>query len=110
MIHNDEAEQSVLGAILLDGTLMVKSKLKIEFFQSHCHQKIFAAIAKIHDHSEPITLVTVTKELGKDIQTVGGVGYLSKLAAAVPTLETFEQQQQLVLEAVCSRRFNNNHP
>ncbi|GGC95530.1 hypothetical protein GCM10007216_27850 [Thalassobacillus devorans] len=102
MIHNHEAEQSVLGAILLDGIVMEKSNLKVEFFRSHGHQKIFAAIEKIHLCGEPITLVTVTKELGKALHTIGGVRYLSELADSVPTLETFEQQQRLVFEAFFS--------
>ncbi|SDZ99451.1 replicative DNA helicase [Thalassobacillus cyri] len=104
MILNEEAEQAVLGAILLDDAVMEKSKLKGEYFHLQRHQKIFAAIAKVHQLGEPVTLVTVTTELGKDIDAVGGVGYLSQLAASIPTLETFEHQQRLVLEALRYRK------
>ncbi|MFG6113712.1 DnaB-like helicase N-terminal domain-containing protein [Halobacillus sp. MO56] len=104
MIINEEAEQSVLGAIFLDDAVMEKSKLKGKYFHSQRHQKIFAAIAKVHQRGEQVTLVTVTTELGKDIQTVGGVGYLSELAASVPTLETFEHHQCLVLDAFRYRK------
>ena len=74
--HNDEAEQSVLGAIMLDkGALFeVLEVLQPEDFYSDIHKEIFDAVRDLNRRSEPVDSVTVKSELQrrKKLSMVGG--------------------------------------
>ncbi|MCA1032285.1 replicative DNA helicase [Bacillus timonensis] len=106
--HNIEAEQAVIGAILLDpSSLTMASEVVIpEDFYRASHQKIFNAILNLSDKGEPVDLVTLTTELAdtKLLEEVGGVSYLSDIANSVPTATNIEYYARIVEEKSILRR------
>ena len=78
--HNIEAEQSVLGSILLKdkGFLQVNEYISAEDFYREAHKIIFAAMVELFDRSEPQDMLTLTSYLTdtSQLESVGG-GILS---------------------------------
>lgn len=106
--QNLEAEQAVLGAILLEAEALITSmeRLRAEDFYSVSHQRIFEVMVALGEDGEPIDLVTLTarlQDLGQ-LEEVGGVSYLAKLAGAVPTAANVEYYAQIVEEKSMLRR------
>ncbi len=104
MISNPQAEQSVIGTLLLEGSLMNEVILAPEHFTDQRHLKIFLAMRTIHQADEPVNIVTVTTVLKDKIREVGNVTYLTDLAESIPTTATFRHHQRLVLDAYRHRR------
>jgi replicative DNA helicase len=106
--QNMEAEQAVLGAIFLEpSALTLASEILIpEDFYRVAHQKIFNVMLDLSDKGKAIDLVTVTENLAssKLIEDVGGVSYLSELAASVPTAANIEYYARIVEEKALLRR------
>ncbi len=88
--HSIEAEQSVLGSILLDQNLLpdIAGRLKSEDFYLEQHREIYEAILDLYEQNQPVDLVTLSEQLTKrgTLQKVGDYEYLSNLALAVPLL------------------------
>ncbi len=106
--QNLEAEQAVLGAILLETEALVASmeRLKSEDFYSVAHQRIFDVMVSLNDDNEPIDLITLAsrlQDLGQ-MEEVGGIIYLTKLANAVPTAANVEYYATIVEEKSLLRR------
>ncbi|WP_226582151.1 replicative DNA helicase [Halobacillus litoralis] len=99
MISNYLAEQSVIGTLLMEGTLMDDVILLPEHFSDKKHLKIFQAMRTVHEANEPINIVSVTTALKDSIREVGSVTYMTKLASSIPTTVTFNNHQRLVLDA-----------
>jgi replicative DNA helicase len=106
--QNMEAEQAVLGAIFLEpSALTLASEILLpDDFYRVAHQKIFNVMLDLSDKGKAIDLVTVTEELAssKLIEDVGGVSYLSELAASVPTAANIEYYARIVEEKALLRR------
>lgn len=106
--QNVEAEQAVLGAILLDGEALVTvmERIKGDDFYKASHQRIFEAMVEISEQNEPIDLVTITSKLQdkQQINDAGGVSYLTELANAVPTAANVNYYAQIVEEKSILRR------
>lgn len=87
--HNLEAEQAVLGALLLvpESFSEVAEVLKPEDFYGEGHREIYTALKEMTEKGRPIDLVTVTEELKSRelLEKVGGASYLASLSGAVPT-------------------------
>jgi replicative DNA helicase len=104
-IANMEAEQSVLGAILLEPELIKETKLNEKMFHAKgkAHKILFNAMRAIDREGSVPDLVTIISKLQeKDeslIQKVGGVSYLSDLASSCPTTANFTYYEKLVLDA-----------
>ncbi len=105
--HNDEAEQSVLGALLIDkdAITMVASFLRPEHFYNDAHQKIYESMLSLYETSKPIDLVTLTTLLKKKKvhEKIGGTGYLTELANFVPTASNIEHYALIVKEGFTKR-------
>ncbi|MCM3123601.1 replicative DNA helicase [Mesobacillus sp. AQ2] len=106
--QNMEAEQAVLGAIFLEpSALTLASEILLpDDFYRVAHQKIFSVMLDLNDKGKAIDLVTVTENLAssKLIEDVGGVSYLSELAASVPTAANIEYYARIVEEKSLLRR------
>ncbi len=106
--QNIEAEQAVLGAIFLEpSTLTVATEILIpEDFYRNAHQQIYLTMLKLGDHGKAVDVVTVTEDLAaaKQIEDVGGIAYLSELAASVPTAANIEYYARIVEEKSLLRR------
>jgi len=87
--QNIEAEQSVLGALMLDkeAIIRVADILKPEDFYRGIHTDIFQVMLELYDKNEPIDLLSLTNRLEekKKIEEIGGASYLTSLVNAVPS-------------------------
>ncbi|WP_123042624.1 replicative DNA helicase [Cohnella candidum] len=106
--QNLEAEQAVLGAILLEAEALITAmeRLRTEDFYSVSHQRIFDAIISLNEDNQPLDLITLTARLRDqgELEEVGGVSYLAKLIGAVPTAANVEYYAQIVEEKSMLRR------
>lgn len=106
--HDDTAEQSVLGAVLIDKDAMVDVAefLRPEHFYKEVHSEIFAAMLTLYEAHEPVDVVTLTAELKKSgkLKMVGGSSYLSDLLNVVPTAAHAERYGRIILEHATKRR------
>ncbi|MDI6889790.1 MAG: replicative DNA helicase [Thermodesulfovibrionales bacterium] len=100
--QNIEAEQSILGAILIDNEALPKALEVIdpEDFYKQSHRKIFNAMIELFDKNEPIDLITLTDYLKRrdGLDAVGGVSYLSSLVNMVPTAANIKYHSKIVRE------------
>ncbi|MEK5278613.1 replicative DNA helicase [Paenibacillus sp. FSL H7-0735] len=88
--NSPAAEATVLGSILIDKTgdaVEIASVLHPESFHNPAHQHIFKAIQDLHRADDPIELPALVNELQnrRQLDKIGGTGYLLKLASAVPS-------------------------
>ncbi|CAH1201334.1 Replicative DNA helicase [Paenibacillus plantiphilus] len=106
--QNVEAEQAVLGAVLLQAEALITSmeRLRSEDFYDPSHQLIYEAMVELGEDNQPIDLITLTAHLqdGQHLEEIGGVSYLSRLANAVPTAANVEYYAQIVEEKSMLRR------
>ena len=84
-----EAEQSVLGALMLDKSAVIKviDLLVPDDFYDPKHAKVYGAIYELFEKGEPVDILSVTNKL-KDahkLTDIGGSSYLSDLVSTVPT-------------------------
>src|ERR1700704_4335626 len=84
-----EAEQSVLGAILIDRDAVVEVAefLRPTDFYRQANGAIFAAVLELFERREPIDIVTVAETLERtdQLEGIGGRAYLSSLSSSTPT-------------------------
>jgi len=105
--QNLEAEQSVLGAILIDNNALPRCLeiLDPEDFYKLSHRKIFFAMTDLFDKNEPIDLITLTDQLKKndELEAVGGIAYLSLMVNMVPTAANVKYHSHIVREKALLR-------
>lgn len=106
--QNLEAEQAILGAVLLQGEALITAmeRVKSDDFYSVSHQRIYEAMVELGEGGQPIDLVTLTAYLQdrQMLEEAGGITYLAKLANAVPTAANVEYYAQIVEEKSMLRR------
>jgi replicative DNA helicase len=103
-----EAEQSVLGGLLLDNSAWdrVADLVTVSDFYRHDHRLIFQAITKLIDHSRPADVVTVYESLqgaGK-AEEAGGLAYLNALAQNTPSAANIRRYGEIVRDRSVLRR------
>lgn len=102
-----EAEQAVLGAIILEGESITKAieVLSPDDFYKESHRKIYTAMLDLFDKNEAIDLITVSEHLKDkgELEEVGGIAYLSQLATVVPTSANIRYHAKLVREKALLR-------
>lgn len=103
-IRNVEAEISVLGTVLVDGTLFKDLVMEEAHFYDVHHRYIFRAMKMVADAEQFIDMVTVTTELGDAIHEVGGTSYLLAMAESIASTGTLKHHEQLVFNAYRNRR------
>ena len=106
--HNVEAEQSVLGSLLIDrdAIIRVAAFLRPEDFYAVANGLIYRAILDLYNKREPTDFVTLSDELQRRGQydQAGGLSYLSSLLNAVPTAVHVEYYARIVERAATLRR------
>ena len=106
--HNIEAEQSVLGAMLLSKYALQKATdaLTASSFYSNANSEIFLCLADMSEKNTPIDLTTLSSELKtrNKLNEVGGIEYLTELVEYVPTASNVEYYIKLVEESALLRR------
>jgi len=106
--QNTEAEQSVLGSVLVDPDALFKIAELIvsDDFYRNDHAEIFLTMLELFEKRAPIDLVTLTDELRKKgkLENVGGATYLTSLANAVVSSANIVKHAQIVSEKAILRR------
>ena len=105
--QNIDAEQAVLGAILIENASLNKA---LEFitpddFYRESHRRIFSAILDLNERNEVVDLITLTDHLRSknELETVGGAAYLSSLVNSIPTAANIRQHSRIIHEKAVLR-------
>ena len=102
-----EAEESVLGGIMLDNTVIdgVVGMLQPEDFYRGAHRKLFRAMVDLSERSEPVDLITLAESLKTrgELAEVGGASYLAELTERVPTAANAVHYARIVRERAILR-------
>ncbi len=105
--QNVEAEQSVLGAILLDNSALTTTLELLDYddFYKDSHRRIFLSMTDLFDKNEPIDIITLTDNLKRrnDLDAIGGTGYLTALVSLVPTSANIRYHSKIVREKAMMR-------
>ncbi|MBU4317379.1 MAG: replicative DNA helicase [Proteobacteria bacterium] len=105
--QNIEAEESLISSILVDNSALYEiiEILSPENFYRSNHQKIFAAIIKLFERSEPVDLITLSNELKNrnQLEEIGGASYLAGLIDTVPLAINVRHYANIVYEKSCLR-------
>ena len=108
MPHDDVAEQSVLGGMLLskDAIADVVESLRASDFYKPAHETIYEAILSLYGNGSPADAITVADELKKrgELTRVGGASYIHTLIASVPTAANAQYYAEIVKEHAIMRR------
>src|SRR5713101_914444 len=109
--HSLEAEQGVLGCVLLApaeclGECIEKFKPGAEVFYDLRHRTIYEALVEMFDHKEPIDAITLQQRLKdrQQLEAVGGLAYLSALPDTVPTAANLGYYLEIVREKFILRK------
>jgi replicative DNA helicase len=105
--QNLEAEQSVLGAILLDneGINQALEILSADDFYRESHREIFRAMGELSDRNHPVDAITLCDTLRSKgvLEAIGGAAYIAELAACVPTAANIGHYARIVREKAVLR-------
>ena len=105
--QNVDAEESVLGGILLDGNALdrVVEVMGVDDFYREAHRKIFRAMLSLSEKREPIDLITLTDSLRgrSELQDIGGASYLAELVDRVPSAANIANYARIVREKAVMR-------
>ncbi len=105
--HSEEAELSVLGAVLInnDAVLTAVEILRPDYFYSNHLGKIYEAMVALYEDRMPIDIVTVAEKLkeSKQLTEVGGKALLTRLASEVPTAANVESYARII-RALAAKR------
>ncbi|HHW56287.1 MAG TPA: replicative DNA helicase [Clostridia bacterium] len=106
--QNVEAEQSVLGSMLLSRDAIIEASeiLRAEDFYKESHKKLFDIIMDMFEKDIPVDLVTVVDELRKQnmLEAVGGIDYIASLTSSVITTANVSYYAKLIKEKATLRR------
>ena len=108
MPYNLEAEQSLLGCILIDqvAQMDIVAELTENDFLVESHKKIFSAMRDITAVNKPIDLVTLADVLQKsgELDNVGGIGYLAELTQKIPSSANYGEYLKIATRDGTLRR------
>jgi len=100
--HNEEAEKSVLGAVMLskDALFEAVQHVRAKDFYSRAHKEIFEAVLELYHRNSPVDTLTVSEELKRRnaLEAVGGRAYIGALSSAVPTTSNAGEYAKIVAE------------
>jgi replicative DNA helicase len=106
--HSVEAEQSVIGGLLLsaDGWDSIAERVAAEDFYRPDHRLIFRHIARLAEASEPVDVITVADKLqaSGELERAGGLSYLTELAEGTPSASNLRAYAEVVSERANLRR------
>lgn len=110
--QNLEAEQAVLGAMLIEKEAIAKAAefLQARDFYREANRLIFSAMLELFNKGEAVDLVTVTELLRKndELEKVGGIAYVTALANSVPTAANVVHHGKIVEEKSLLRHLINS--
>ncbi|EOZ1526138.1 replicative DNA helicase [Enterobacter hormaechei] len=105
--HSLEAEQAVLGGLMLDNERWddVAERLSENDFYNRAHRRIYREMGKLHQKGFPIDLVTLAEsvEKGGELDIVGGFAYLAELSKNTPSAANILAYAEIVRERAMIR-------
>jgi replicative DNA helicase len=105
--HSDDAEKSLLGAILLDGDVLgdVLPLVRAEDFYATAHQRLYEACAALFQRGSRVDAVLIKEELRRTgaLDAIGGEPYLAQLVAHVPSPAGAEEYARIVSDKAVAR-------
>ena len=106
--HSIEAEQSVLGGLMLDNESWdrVGDKVTSDDFYNPAHRKLFDCIQMLAQDSNPFDPITVAEELDRkgELDESGGMAYLTELVESIPSVANLRAYAEIVYERAVLRR------
>ncbi len=109
--QNLEAEQSVLGAMLIEREAIsrVAEFLRPEDFYRESHRLVYAATLALYNRGEAVDLITLTEQLRREdrLEAAGGISYITSLANSVPTAANVIYHAKIVEEKALLRGLIN---
>ncbi len=107
--HDINAEEAVIGSLLIDGTAIHKIDTLLDESSHFYHeptQRLYEACQSLQQRNEAINQITVAQELDRQgrLEACGGVAFLSHLISIVPTSLDIEHYAQIVYRLSVSRR------
>ena len=107
--HNEDAERSVLGAVLLDNAVLdeLSGQITPEDFYREAHRHVFRAMVQLHQRGEPVDVLTVADYLEAEdrLEAAGGPSYLTRLSGAVPSAANVTHYAAIVQRKSSLRQF-----
>lgn len=111
MPHNLEAEQALLGCLVLDTKIQVEiaSFLKEEDFYAQSHKLIFHAMLDIINANKPVDIVTLSDALEKEgtLEKAGGIEYIAELTNIMPSSANYKRYLDIVTRDGMLRKLIN---
>lgn len=105
--HSIEAEQSVLGGLMLDNERWddVAERVVADDFYTRPHRHIFTEMARLQEGGSPIDLITLAESLGArgQLDSVGGFAYLAELSKNTPSAANISAYADIVRERAVVR-------
>ncbi|MCB0354316.1 MAG: replicative DNA helicase [Bdellovibrionales bacterium] len=106
--HSRPAEESVLGAVLLDNQSLDSALEKVtsEDFYLPAHRLVFQAMTELNDRHEPIDVITLSQHMrGKgSLEDIGGIDSISRLASLAPSSANISYYSKVVKEMALRRK------
>ena len=106
--HSVEAEQSVLGGLMLDNNAWerILDQVSDDDFYRHDHRLIFRAIARLAERDSSFDVVTLSEQLEQEgqLSQVGGLAYLGELAKNTPSVANIKAYAQIIRERATLRQ------
>ena len=106
--HNEEAEKSVLGAVMLNKDVLseVLEEVTADDFYNESHREIFRAIWELYKENTAVDMLTVCEELKKRkaLDMAGGRAYIATLTAEVPSTANAVEYAKIVAEKATLRQ------
>ncbi len=106
--QNLEAEASLLGAVLIDGDVIIKiaDMISADDFFDPRHKRIYEAIVDLYEDHSSIDVLTLADRLKSNdfLDLIGGASYLTELTNFVPTASHVEQYAEIVSQKALRRR------
>ncbi|MDP3837232.1 MAG: replicative DNA helicase [bacterium] len=106
--HSLEAEESLIGCLLIDKDAIIKivDMILPQDFYRHANQKIYESIQELYNSQEPIDIITLANKLEdkKQLSDIGGRTYLAKLSNTVATAGNIAQYASIIQKKATLRR------
>jgi replicative DNA helicase len=99
LLYNTEAEQVVLGILLMEPDLIKDCKVKPFHFSGGPHHNLMYTLLDLDSKGIPINFVSIIERVGNQkVEKIGGVSYLSKLSSSVPTTSNLAYYENVLVE------------
>ncbi|GAA0116692.1 replicative DNA helicase [Clostridium senegalense] len=108
MPHNIEAEQSVIGSMLIDKSAIAQAAetLQGEDFYRDSHKVIFKSIRELYQKDIPVDMITLIEHLRSNdkLDAAGGISYITEISSSVPTTANLNSYIKIVEEKSTLRK------